>query len=107
MATIVDAYDLSGGDTLSLEVVNPVNLRIQCEVTGSTQPTQAIYLTMQTDDGTAYVNLNDSIGDVIKYGISGNSKISKNHYGINSVSLKVKVEAENADGLLTITTHES
>ena len=107
MATIVNAYDLSGGDTLSTEIVAPNNVRIQYEVTGATSSQQVIWLTLQVNDGTAYVDAKDENGRNVRFPVSGNAKASENFAGINSASAKVKVEATNCDGSLTITSYES
>jgi len=60
MATILDAYDLSSGDTLSSEVSTPNNVRLHYKLSGATNDAQIVVLTWQVKDGSgAYVNLKD------------------------------------------------
>ena len=44
MATILNAYALSGGETLSTAVSNANNVRFQFEVSGATDTTQELWL---------------------------------------------------------------
>ena len=107
MATILDGYDLSGGDTNSSAIAAPSNVRLQFEVTGATSEAQAVFATLQVNDGTAYVDLTDENGRLVKYPIVGNVKLSKNHFGVNSATMQVIIEAADCDGALTITSYES
>ena len=107
MATIISAYDLSGGDTTSTAIATPNNVRLQFEVTGATSEQQVAFATLQVNDGTAYVDMADKDGRLVKYPIAGNVKFSKNHFGINSATMQVVIDATDCDGSLTVTSYES
>jgi len=109
MATILDSYDLSGGDTLSSEVSAPNNVRVKWIVASATDSDQIVKLTFQVYDGGGnYIALKDEkLNDVIVH-VKGNAESDINLLGVNSSSMKVKVETETTcDGTLTIYTYES
>ena len=107
MATILNAYALSGGETLSTAVSNANNVRFQFEVSGATDTTQRVMATLMVDDGTAYVPLVERVLNVnrtVEFPILGNAKFSRNISEINSASVKVKIEpVGTCSGNLTIT----
>ena len=109
MATIINTYDLSGGNTTSTAVVNPVDVRFQYTIAGATDTTQAVYLVHYvSEDATNWAPLVDEYGMPIKMLIKGNDSLSRNIVGINASNLKVVAEVpDGAVGTLTVLTKES
>lgn len=109
MATILNAYNLAGGDTLSSEVATPNNVRLHYKLTGATNTAQVVKMTWQVKDGSGgYVDLKDEWNRTIARKIIGNDEGSMNVLGINSSSLKINVDVQaGAAGTLSLYTNES
>ena len=111
MATILNAYDLAGGDTASSEVVNASNVSVHW-VWGGTQA-GTVKLTWKVKDGSDnYVALKDENRKPFEVtlfsAIDAHMEDRWAIYGVNSASLKIYVEpSADATGTLSLFTYEA
>ena len=80
---------------------------LQFEVSGATSASQIVRLSVKVNDGTESVNLVDKGGHAVSFPLKGNSKFSRNFYGVNTASLTVVIEPlGTCYGDLTITAYQ-
>jgi hypothetical protein len=106
MATILDAYDLSDGDTVSSEVTTPGSVRFHYRVASATSSSQVIRIAFKVKDGNGYVPFLDDLGREVFKNVKGNTEGSINLKNVNSASLKCYVTCfGDCTGSLSIDTY--
>lgn len=109
MATILNAYDLSGGDTTSTASTNVTDYTIHW-VWGGTQEGSVKMTIKASENGASSVALKDENRkphEITLHAVRSDQMEDRyTIYGVNSASVTVEVEpSEDATGTLTIDTY--
>ena len=103
MSLIVTAYDLTGGTTLSTEVVAPSTWRVTATVTGGL-PRQRVKCILEVEDEQGnWSPLKDDVNRVISLMVVGNDTVSTNALLANAANGRVRVAPKaDAEGTINV-----
>lgn len=112
MATILNAYSLAGGDTVTSTISDANNVRLQVIVTGTTATAPRHYVwgvaEISEDGGTTWSEVRDEKYKIAKFIIHGDGDISPSFNGFNATSLRFRIEPDAThDGTITIISKEA
>lgn len=112
MATILNAYDLSGGNTVTSTISNANNVRLQVIVSGTSAelPELDCRITAEISEngGTTWSEIRDENYKGVSFLVKGNGSVSPSWSGFNATSLRFAVVPDAShDGTITIISKEA